>query len=422
MYAPGTAAMEAPFEITESNKKFTRISWEQTRESYCNRQYVVYGPSGSKVIDDFWTATAGQTLFPLHYDSVEAYWTVCEAGVWYPVGIYGVDTMLWTWDAPNNRIVRSSGATVGTSIQFHISVPFPQTTYADVEPAHTNNPVELKDAIQGSSDSTDYTTAQALATAQLTAVGSPAKRVSFHTFEAGLEAGQFITITLAGRHLSGDHLITSVRMQHVAETADRISYEIECVSGDYAQFQFLDTYRQWSGGGGGLSSSGGGTVLSGGSAMLHAHLGGSRGVPQRLSSFGPVESYQTFTCPLSGNYTFRSEVYTENAGTGVQVALYDVTVPASPTVVSGSTSAASTTVGWVENVLTVALVAGHSTRHGSRVRTRRMPSCVGKRRWRYSHEARPDSPRGSALRVSRRGAGPHRDRRPSPLDLRRDVG
>lgn len=104
----------APAAINSTNRVALQIEWEQTIENYANRQYISYGPSGDQIIDDYWTATTGQTAFPLQYSDVQAYWVVTENGVYWPVGVYGVDAMRWTWDAASTTLY-STGSTGGIS-------------------------------------------------------------------------------------------------------------------------------------------------------------------------------------------------------------------------------------------------------------------------------------------------------------------
>jgi hypothetical protein len=350
----------APAAINSTNRVALQIEWEQTIENYANRQYISYGPSGDQIIDDYWTATTGQTAFPLHYSDVQAYWVVTENGVYWPVGVYGVDAMRWTWDAASTTLY-STGSTGGTVVLFHIQVPFPQITYADAA-AHSTNPYERVNTLSALADGTDYAAAQALAAAQLTAVGDgTVKRVRFVTNQSGFQVGQVVTITLPDRHLSGAHLITSVIGSHDPETAERIRYEVECVSGDYSQGTFLDTYRQW-GGSAGTGAGvviGGGVSSTGGAAGLHAHLGGSRTVLIASTAWTPIEDYQTFTAPVTGTYIFRTERAAETTGVTAQVRLWDITSTAA---VTGSESTASASTGWLEATVSVSLVAGYQYR------------------------------------------------------------
>jgi hypothetical protein len=299
MYAAGTTT--APFSITTTSGTAVDLSWTQSRDSYYNRLYVLYGPSGSLDVQDTWTATASQVAFALHYTGIAGYQTVSENGTWWPVGVYGVDAMRWTYDPAGNALHYDGAALAGGEvILFRIGVPFPQTTYAEVA-AHATDPWE---AVVTAADCTDYLSAQALATARLAQYAADVKRVTFTTTTAGLEVGQLLTITLPGRHLASTHLVTRVVATHDQDSAQTMRYAVECVSGDYAQATFLDTYRLWSGGGAATGQAGGISTVAGGvggaadgSSGVYAGAATYASAPWRVSPEGKM---------VAGSWTFAS--------------------------------------------------------------------------------------------------------------------
>ena len=355
-------ATTAPAEITSTNRVALSVDWEQTRENYANRQYISYGPSGSQVVSDYWTATTGQQDFPLHYSDVEAFWIAYEGVAGYPVGGSSTDGTLYYFDASSHVLVRtSSGIASGTAVSFQIQVPFPQITYAETT-EHADDPHELVNTLSALADGTDYAAAQALAAAQLTAVGDGSvKRVTFTTRTPGWQVGQVVTITLPDRGLSGSHLITSVIATHDPDSAEEIRYTVDCVSGDYSQGSFLDTYRQWSGlaGTAGSIAVGGGISSTATYSALHAHLGGARLELVASTAYTPIANHVTFTAPVTGTYTFRTERIAQTTNVTATVRLYDVTSTAE---VSGSASTESYSTAWTEASASVSLEAGHQYR------------------------------------------------------------
>jgi hypothetical protein len=142
-----------------------------------------------------------------------------------------------------------------------------------------------------------------LATTLLAQFAVDVKRVTFQTTTSGLAVGQLLTITLADRHLSGTHLITSVQVAHDAESSSLLRYTVECVSGDYAQGTFLDTYRLWGGGAATGQASGSAVVAGGvggasdGSSGVYAGAATYASAPWRVSPEGKM---------VAGSWTFAS--------------------------------------------------------------------------------------------------------------------
>lgn len=357
-YATGSLPA-APASITTSNGVAETLEWEEAEDVVCTRMYVSYGPSGTLQVFDSWTATVGQDEFPLHYTGLLGYRVASQedefgAHIDYPVGVYGIDSMRWTYDSATNTLYYDGPAlSGGEAISFNITVAFPQVTHADAV-GYAANPAE---AIVSRPDLTDWKSAYDYAESL---VGrSQVKSVTFTSKTNGWEVGQVMTITLPGRRLSGSHLITSVSAHHVANSAETLLYTVTCKSGTDAQGVFTETYRQWAGL---VSQAASGTASTGSpassssAATMVADLGGDDGQSITHGDWTTLPRPRRFKCRLGGDYTFRHTGKTSNAGTEFQIRLYDETDSAA---VTGSTSTASGSTGYLEAEATVTLEAGH---------------------------------------------------------------
>ena len=205
----------------------------------------------------------------------------------------------------------------------------------------------------------DYANAQLLANAALAQAIAKPKRVTYSTYDRGLHPGQVQSITVATRHLTGSFILTDVQIANNAGNLVRST--VTAVGGTTLPTMWQDSAKQMfsggssSSGGGGVTVSGGGGSGGGGGFGLHAHLGGSRSQDIDAATWQPIPEYQIHKCLVSGPYSLRCARRTRDAGTTVQVRLYDGSAAAAVT-----TGAAMNQTYWVEETLSVALIAGHS--------------------------------------------------------------
>ena len=352
----------APFSITATSGNWISVKVSQPRVDYRNRQYLLLGTAG---------------VFPHQYDQygngVKTRFTLPFVGIgfgipgqcsvyrsgggWtdYPVGWYPSDPQAWLYDNTGglNDLVQMSGTVLGANDILRVvqSVQYPQTLVAENGEAATNP----REAVNAAPDVYDYVTGTALVEGLLQRYGSYPKRLSIVTNTPGLQPRQLLPVTLSALGLSGSFLIASVRASQFGDTAD-MTYEAEAVGGTEVPEQFQETWREMQGGG----SASAVTVISGsasGTSVLHADLGGARQQSVSDTSFVPVPEFKTFICPVSGSYTIRVERKTLDAGTTVQVRIYDVTAAA-----AAWTGATSTSSSWATETDTVALLEDHEYR------------------------------------------------------------
>lgn len=276
-------------------------------------------------------------------------------------GEYGVDSSAWLYRAADNTVYQNSSTsplanastlTYDTMVQYPAEVVSQDDAEIAARGVWEGEPILYPDVYA-------YATLKASANAILAGGILRPIETTYDVRRSGLIPGMLQTITLPRRNLTGSWLIQGVSVR--GEGNSRLRWTVRAASVAVARPGELALYERWSAGGvvgsGGISSGGGTVVVS--YSRLHAHLGGSRTELLLTAAWTPIVGYQTFTCPASGAYTFRHEAQTENAGTSVQVRLYDVTSAAA---VAGSTSTASTATSWTEVSAAVSLTAGHKYR------------------------------------------------------------
>jgi len=93
--------------LSIDNATIIDAEYEISRFDYRNVQYVVYGPNEVLTVTDTWIGDGSIQEFPQRY-SVQATRpeTVNVDGVDFPVGIFGVDVMEWTWRESDHTLVQ----------------------------------------------------------------------------------------------------------------------------------------------------------------------------------------------------------------------------------------------------------------------------------------------------------------------------
>jgi hypothetical protein len=210
----------------------------------------------------------------------------------YPVGVYGVDNMPWTFDMPSNTFHQRGDQTVLTAGQYvhaYYTGNYPGTIVvnnAGEQAAHG-----LWEAVVSNTNCFDPTMAATLAAGYLAQAVIVPTVVTFQTIKPGLRSGQTITIQSSARNLSGTFLITEIRTTN--PQANVLLRTVKAISGttytNAYQTSWQNVYKGWSSGSSAptpvtISSSGssGGT----GTSLQSYYLGGSA-----LEALNPGTSY-----------------------------------------------------------------------------------------------------------------------------------
>lgn len=255
MKAPGADA--APFDCIENDgNAIGDIEIEYSRVESANRVLVIVGSDSVVEKTETFTATSGQTSFPLTYPlnqgSTDPYrniiGTITRNGSNYET--VGSSGATWTYDYATNAVVRSSGVTLGQTVAVHYQAKFPITVTAeDSGDIATHGVTEV---IVVRSDLFDKTQAQALADGLLVTRTPVARRVTYQTQQLGLSVGMAQTITASARGLNDACLITDIRTVNARGNA--VWRYVTAEVGAQFTGSWRDTYKAWSGGGSGGSS------------------------------------------------------------------------------------------------------------------------------------------------------------------------
>lgn len=260
MKAPGADA--APFDVIENDgNAIGDIEIEYSKVQTANRVRVIVGSDSVVAKEETFTATSGQTSFPLTYPlndgSIDPYRNIIGTITRNVVNFetVGSSGATWTYDYATNAVVRSSGVTLGQSVLVRYKAKFPITVSAeDAADIATHG---LTEAIVTRTDLFDADQAQAIADGLLVTRTPSAQRVTYQTDSTGLAVGMSQHITAASRHLDEDCIVTDIRASHVAGQIVRRKVTAEV--GTQFTGSWRDTYKAWSGGG---SSSGTPAALS----------------------------------------------------------------------------------------------------------------------------------------------------------------
>jgi hypothetical protein len=242
-----------------------KVFWKQARASnYINAAIVKIGPQQAIEKTDSFTGNGATLGYVLTYTPVPSAdggfivsrGYVSEGGANYPLGLFGVDPTLWTYDPATNRIVRSANLGLGVIATFAYQVQFPVTvTYTDAAEVAAHGTYEGQfDA----PDVTDKAPGLTLATALVRRGIATPKTVTVRTNKGIAYPGQSIALTFAERNISGTFLITAV---DVASAVDgTLEYTLTCLSGTELGESWIDFYSNATGGGVASASSGSSTV------------------------------------------------------------------------------------------------------------------------------------------------------------------
>ena len=369
MVEPGTLA--AAWTVTEADPHCLTLDWEEADDAYGTKVIIECGGTGTAVKTLGWAVTeavhdGGLLYFNVPYSVSSdpgairpSYVKVTGQPTFSGVVMWGyMPPMPWCWDYANHRLSYDptllgalDDAWVIEPVTFTAQFPFTVTLDSGATPV-----VEYR----ATSPVTDYASAMDVATVLLAAVHRRTQRVMLTTVDHGLVPGASLDIDVpTWRGLSHvTALIDRVDIDLVTTTQWR--YTVSGTVGAIASASTLGVWRAMLGGGAQSVGIAGVTlvgipVTTAITGAMHAHLGGSRVQDVVAGSWQTIPEYQTHRCVVTGPYAMRCARRTRDAGTTVQVRLYDGTASA---VVTTGTATASTS--WVEETLSVSLTKGHA--------------------------------------------------------------
>jgi len=297
-YEPGTVT--APFDIDSTIILEGTFRKKRTFNEYRNSQWLWIGGSQQRDLTLSFIGNGVQRRFPLD-GGISAINTPPAGSVRVtrlpgpdvqelPVGIYGVDSLEWTWDTATREWVHTGGTVLDSNDAMDVTfgVQYPVAMYgedsAEVTARGRKVRVDRNDSIFDLGEGDNYISAL------LRRYGlNPPIKISFDTYTSGFQPGQTATVNLPNRGISGvDFLIDSVNAEDDG-TGD-IKYAITATEGNEFQGLWIDFFKEDVSGGAGSVSytpapgggvSGGGSGTGGatitGVALLRFPLGGHNG-------------------------------------------------------------------------------------------------------------------------------------------------
>lgn len=332
-----TSSNTCPVSITDGSN-VTKITTRETREDFCNRVTIKVANALRDPETENFTGDGAATSFNVAYPIAQApdvY--IGSPAVAQTVGILDVDTGKdWYWQEGSTEIRQDSGGTViGTGVA--VMVTYVGTESILVAAANTTS---ISDRATAESNSGIYhklltldtkltrANAQAVADAYVDRYSSLSVVMVFETDTLlepdaiNIEPGQTLTVSLTGYQCAGTYLVRSVTLQSRLDDQHqaRWAVRVEAVSGPVLR-NYVDVFRDLSGGGGSTSGAGSIASATGGSgtyvyepAKLTANTTITAPVPATKGATMVV-----FVKQGSGNYTisFDADQFSQSVNTNI---------------------------------------------------------------------------------------------------------
>jgi hypothetical protein len=270
MISPGSVS--CGFSLTDGGGGvFGGVGKKQGRsQNYCNRVVLSYGPDAQVVLTDSFTGNGVTTAWALTYAPVPngAGWIlsrglVHEGAADLPLGRFGVDPTLWTYDLATNLLHRSSALGVGVVATFTYTVQFPQSVTRNNSGEQVAHGVYTKKF--EAKDVTDLQLATQLADGLLSQ-GIAAPLIVTVAHRKGLaKPGQSVAMTFSERGINATFMIVEVGF--VSDVDSQLTWTITAVSGSQLQASWVDYFKK--DGSSGTTSAATGSASSGDSAGAH---------------------------------------------------------------------------------------------------------------------------------------------------------
>jgi hypothetical protein len=345
-------SLAAPFNITDGDGNVLGdITVEEPRSADYGNYIRLYGGSGLKDETDTFTGNGATTTFALNYTLNSSAGYVTVNGVFETLGAGGT----WTYDALTNSITRSSAPAIGATIVIAYVAAFPRVVISD-----GGAPAALRDVnVYFLADVFDATVLQALADSYLTRDMASPKTVRYLAAysKTGLHPGQVQTIASTKRNLSGSHLLTEVRIQHL--TGQVVQRQVTAVSTLRLPATLREKYQQAFGSGGvGSSSATAVTVVTGGTYLSSpVSLGGSDSLFRAADVWTRVPNALKYVALSTMSVRMRGSIAAHQA-VNVTLRLYDETAGAAA--FTGAAAAATVPpVAPADYTTTGLIIAGH---------------------------------------------------------------
>lgn len=138
LWSPGDITSGVTFSLANGN--VIACSHKVHRFDYRNQQWVVFGPTGVQDATDKWSGDGVTQIFDLHYEPAAHPSPIYVNSLPFPVGVFGVDSMEWVFEANAGSGAvkygrfRHTGTAVGAgtdNIQATFPSNFPNAVYVE---------------------------------------------------------------------------------------------------------------------------------------------------------------------------------------------------------------------------------------------------------------------------------------------------
>lgn len=368
-WSPGSVSSGVTLSLANGNVEHAR--WQQDRWDYRNRVWVVFGPSEVRTVTDPFNGDNTSRDFAARYHVAAAPGAVTLTDGFTtsvePVGVYGVDTMEWTWDASYGTYggLRQQISSTPLSTSWLITVAYASQfpNYVFVEDAGEVAARGQWNDVLTATEITDVDEATAAGAAYIrTSIPRPTV-CQATTRTDGITVGSTVVVSLSEIGLSATMLVQRVEVAFEKSEANADPYyTLDLVSGSELADTAAALFQRIVGG---TTASASGGSVSGGSVTtttivagsIEGDLGGSRLSGVVHTTWTPTREHREWRCQADGTYVAHMEVWTDDAGTSVQPRVYDITGSA-----AAVTGTASTSTTAAKQTLTFAASAGHDYR------------------------------------------------------------
>ncbi len=375
MWAPGTVSSGVT--VSKANENYIDASWSDQRLDYRNRQWVVYGPNEIRDVTETWVGDGATRTFPVKYQCAANPGVLAVNSVSKPVGIYGVDTMEWTWDAALTNT--SYGTTGGFRQDAAYSVLTALDTLTANHPSQCPNVVFVQDAAEvtargewnkavANPDIVDVDEAAAFGTALIRAnIGRPTIPW-VQTTDDSITQGSTVVVDLSHLGLSSVTSLVQKASTSLSKSDDQVwaVHDLDLVAAVSGAYEARPTDDDLWGrvitgsaagslavGSGGGSSGGSTTVITG----VRSHVWqNSRSARSFSASWLSIGDYLPFIADTDTPVSVLIAQITNNASGSVQARIYDETAAAA---VAGTTTSATTSTSWSETTVVFTPIIGH---------------------------------------------------------------
>lgn len=341
MFVPGTIA--APVSLTEATPNCHDLTWRDADRIPYNRVTVSCGPNGqAEVADEKHYGDGTRRRWPLNAPFVAIIGalrtgndtTGLDDGG-YNVGVIeddGAGAYPWMVERATNEVVQRADQPILAADQYFViwyqgQFPFTVSSETGARP--------IVEYVETRPDVMSIPVGQEIADQLLASSQAAGRDIQVTTDVDGFDPGQALDVELEiTRAISGSFLVTAVGMQIVLDTTqgDRFwQYRLDAIESALYQGNYLDGWRQLTGGGSGTTvvsgggGDGGGTA--GGGAATPVYLGGSRQFSLEPSPavWLPVPEYVPFVAGADFSGRVRADVFARRAGVAVMTRLFNVT-------------------------------------------------------------------------------------------------